>query len=698
MTRYLDCEVRITNFNDATLRIGNSEDAGRPKLHPDELNPKLLEASVDAQSYGLELFDALFPPDDDLRTAYRAMWAIARFQGKRVRLRLHITATAPPYIHSLDWEKLFDPKLNVALGRSRNIAFSRSIGLSDNYDSAPLPLEVSKPRILLVVSNPSNAPQRGLAHLDAEQLYQLIRDSIGSLTDRVDLFDGNATREAISDRLDTGNYDTLHIHAHAVFSASEGSHLILQNDDGTADYVDENYIGQMFEDVEGLKLITLVSCHGALQSRTDPFSGLGPTLVGQRYRAVVAMRHAIGVGAGETFTKYFYEAMARTGTVDVAVNQARRQVFFANPQENPDWSAPCLFMYLPDGRLWNVPSNTGVNIPMSPVAPPSDFLWDTIVRNLRNSQVVPVIGPDINLGLVRSNQELTWYWADKHDWRKTNYPSDNRNDLPRVARYVEVVRNAPGDPHSELLDLLKEDLLDRRKVRERAVLGNLALPKLIERLSKDLFDDIENEPHRILADLPIHTYLTTNPASFMAAALKYVKDNRPVQQATCRWQEDDAEDKVYKQLRGKEESPLVFHLFGDDQQFSNIVLTEDNHLDFLRFVSRDRWRLPEHIRSTMTESVLLFLGYDIRDLTFKVLLKGVVEQIKRRNTPRVAVLQIEPGENYRQKLQDLRLLKTYLEKECSSLKVIDCWISVQDFLIELKKRYLKAMQSTALPA
>ena len=50
MSGYIDCQVTITSYNDAVLRVGASEYAGRPKLSPDELGNKLLAASSDDNS------------------------------------------------------------------------------------------------------------------------------------------------------------------------------------------------------------------------------------------------------------------------------------------------------------------------------------------------------------------------------------------------------------------------------------------------------------------------------------------------------------------------------------------------------------------------------------------------------------------------------------------------------------------------
>src|SRR5207244_2277244 len=115
--------------------------------------------------------------------------------------------------------------------------------------------------------------------------------------------------------------------------------------------------------------------------------------------------------------------------------------------------------------------------------------------------------------------------------------------------------------------------------------------------------------------------------SFMTEALKFAK--RTPQRESIRWQEGDSEDDQYENLEGTFEKPVVLHLYGTDRQAASLVLTEDDHLDFLRFLSKDSWRIPDHLRQHLTESVLLFLGFNIRNLDFRVAFKGVVGQLKK---------------------------------------------------------------------
>jgi hypothetical protein len=67
--------------------------------------------------------------------------------------------------------------------------------------------------------------------------------------------------------------------------------------------------------------------------------------------SVVAMRRAVRVDNAHLFTQHLYRHIAETGRADAAVNEARQQLYLADPR-GIDWSSPVLYSRLNDGRLW----------------------------------------------------------------------------------------------------------------------------------------------------------------------------------------------------------------------------------------------------------------------------------------------------------------------------------------------------------
>jgi hypothetical protein len=219
-------------------------------------------------------------------------------------------------------------------------------------------------------------------------------------------------------------------------------------------------------------------------------------------------------------------------------------------------------------------------------------------------------------------------------------------------------------------------------VGNRQVYEKLSLAQLIDRIADRHFDRDGDEPHAILAALPLSVYVTTNFDSFMAAALRW--RGKQALRERCRWQDDLgglAYGGDYQRLSGSLERPLVFHLYGNDEDRKSLVLTEDNHLDFLRGIAADSRRLPLSLRSKLTESMLVFLGYDVHNLDSRVLLRGLVAELKGTRRGRIAVLQVDPGERTPTQLEEL---KTYLAGCCHPLDIDVHWGTAREYLCRLR--------------
>ena len=703
---YLDCELYLANYEQAELKVADVDYSGRPALDDETLRQQLRQAALDATQYGTLLFEALFPTGDDLLAGYREGLAVARHTDKRLRVRLHIVANAPPKLHAFNWELLYDPKKEIALGRSRDTVFSR-------YMSVPLepgtPVSV-KPKLLVVISSPTNlADYNKLPEIDRDETKRSIEKALGPLAGLMayEFLDAPATAGRIRQRLVDGNFHALHIQAHGWWRSDQSmASLVLEQKTGEADFIDEDRFSEIFGDERDLRLVTLIACHGGSQSKDDPFSGLGPALVRRGIPAVLAMRQAISMNAAACFNEHFYHNLARSGQVDTGVNEARQQLYLAAPN-SVEWGAPALFMRLKDGLLWK-----GISpVPRPPPPGSEELIWEPLLLWIRQGKVVPFLGPGINRGLLPSSAEIAHGWADQY-----NYPLNDRNNLPGVARFVEK-KLGPGFPHAKLLQILKEELLVREKVQERERLSDLTLTEVIEGIAERHFDRDENEPHRILAELPISTYVTTNYDSFMAAALKWKwKGRKKPQRRYSLWRTDPEEAQHVESWKGTEEEPLIFHMYGYDKDSTSLVLTEDDYLDFLTLVASDPWCaphqvpqqvipqqlisqqvipqqvIPQQIRSTLTRSMLLFLGYSLSDLDCRVLFRGLVAQLrdmrpmrqKDRKWSRIAVLQLDPEERHTSREDELR---HFIERCCSDLEIEVIWRSVREFLIELRCRW-----------
>ncbi len=675
--KYLDCELYLTGYDQAKLTVGGRDYSGRPALD-EALENRLRQAALDPIQYGTFLFEALFPSDgDDLVAGYREALAIARYEEKRLRLRLHVATTAPPKLQDLHWEFLYDDKKKIALGRSREIAFSRYLSV----DREPPAAVAEQPRLLVVVSSPRNLAEYQLPALDPEEMRQSIECGLSALKPLVscEFLKGPATASGIRDRLVEGRFHALHLLGHGLLRSDQAAaSLVLEDEDGRVVLLEEDRFAEIFEGDRDLRLVVLLACHGGVPTTDDPFSGLGPSLVGRGIPSVVAMRRAISVDAAVRFTDHFYRNLARGGHVDAAVNEARQQLHLADG-DDLEWGTPALFMRLPDGRLWQGASEPEEARRPRPSADEAE-IWDGLLACIDSGDFIPILGPGLNRGLLPSGEEIAAIWAAKH-----GYPLSLRPNLPRVAQYLET-KKGRRFPHQDLPKLLSKDLLEREQIHDQRQLLRQGLSQVIEKVAFRYFDRDENAPHRILAELPISNYVTINYDSFMTAALRW-KGKEPVRRA-CLWKKDlrdlssiDEHD----DLEGTPQKPLVFHLFGNDLEPTSQVLTEDDHLDFLGFIAKEyRIKIPSALRAGLSESVLLFLGYNINDLDCRVLFRGLVARLGDPERERRAVLQVEGDKGDEKERAAVQL---FMEKTCRNLRLEVSWKTVREFLSELRQQW-----------
>lgn len=208
-------------------------------------------------------------------------------------------------------------------------------------------------------------------------------------------------------------------------------------------------------------------------------------------------------------------------------------------------------------------------------------------------------------------------------------------------------------------------------------LQHLGLNEVIERIAHRYFDRDEDEPHRILAGLPLSTYVTTNYDSFMSAALRW--EGKTPRRQHCIWRRD-LEDEAYENLQGSCENPLVFHLYGNDEDPMSRILTDDDYLNFLSSLARDYdIRIPATLQVSLSGCMLLFLGYRALDLDYRVLLQSVVAPLRISPRGRLAVFSVESVEDESKQI--------FIQKTNEEFRIMIYWGSLREFLIELRDRW-----------
>jgi hypothetical protein len=263
--------------------------------------------------------------------------------------------------------------------------------------------------------------------------------------------------------------------------------------------------------------------------------------------------------------------------------------------------------------------------------------WDILLRRIDAGKCTPFLGAGACHGVLPLGADIAREWARDYD-----YPLDDPHDLARVSQYVAVDRDDPMFPKDELA------------ARIRAIPPpNFAEP---------------DEPHGVLADLPLPVYVTTNYDDFMLAALN-ARGKKP-RRELCRW--NSTVRRRFPTVFDRDYSPdpsnpVVFHLHGNVALPESLVLTEDDYLDFLRIVSQSQSvvshsqdqslrLLPERIEEAFSGATLLFLGYRISDWNFRVLYRSLVSYLEiatRRGNFSVQLLPVgdTASDAQRQKVQ-----------------------------------------------
>jgi hypothetical protein len=673
----LDSELHVLAWDRAIFRVEGREYSGQLALD-EALETRLLALTDDPRTYGIELFKALLPPDSDLLAGYREALAIATYQDKPLRFRLFLDPNVAPGLHDLRWERLYDGRKEIPLARSPIVLLSRYLGLADRQGS---PVG-GAPKLLVAISNPNDL--QDLPPIDVAETRKALTEALAPLAGKISwtFLEGPVTLASLRDHLIGGGFHALHLLAHGI-RPGDGkgpAHLVLEKADENgpgyvADYVDESLLSEVFEGDRNLRLVLLLACHGGAPSRDDPFSGLAASIVKRGLPAIVALRQAISLPVAKSFSQLFYANLARSGSVERAVNEARQQLYLLQ-QDSDNWATPILFQRLEDGLLWE-PEAQPVPLAAHPID--AGIPWNALLTFIEKDNFVPFLGPEITRGLLLSRKEIANLWVARYQ----GFPLDERTDLPAVAQFVET-KEGRGIPQEFLLSLLTQDLMEREQVRERDRMKNLSLSQVIARIAERHFDGDRDEPHRILASLPISTYVTTNYDSFLYEALRWKEERHPHREV-CAWREPMLPADYKSKLKGDKDNPLVLHLYGHDENTSSMVLTEDHHLDFLRIVSAEPERLPIELRQKLTQSMLLFLGYDVRRLDCRVLLRGVVASLRQlyQERDRIAILQIDPETDP----PHAQELKVYVQGCCQGLDIKVYEGKSRDFLKSLRSRW-----------
>jgi hypothetical protein len=350
-------DLEVDNF---VLRLG------RPRRGVRRLESTEMTA---AKEFGGRLFDSVFEGAilGVLQSSLNE--ASQRDAGLRIRLRLSGT----PELVDLPWEYLYDSSLNRFLSLSVDTPVIRYLDLPGRIE----PLAVTPPlRVLVMISSPRDYPT-----LDTEAEWAKLKEAVADLEEQgwlvLDRLE-QPTLAALQHQLRRKNYHIFHFVGHGGFDESaEDGVLVLEDEEGHSRQVSGQYLGMLLHDEKTLRLAILNACEGGRTSRSDPFAGVGQSLLQQGIPAVIAMQFEISDEAAITMAHEFYCALADGYPVDAALSEARKGIFAED--YDVEWGTPVLYLRASDGRIFEVEKDGTLApisrrqreaMPAEPVAPP----------------------------------------------------------------------------------------------------------------------------------------------------------------------------------------------------------------------------------------------------------------------------------------------------------------------------------------
>jgi hypothetical protein len=647
--------------SDADTRFGARLPDG--SLNIGELKRLALEQEF--ERYGEELASGLLRCPE-LRQALGEAQAVAQAENAALRIRLFIDCRASE-LHELYWETLRESVTELPLLMSERLVFSRYLNSSD---WTPVKQRALRDlRALLVVANPNDLAGwkpdgRELAPIDVKGELRRARMALHNIA--ADAL-SDVTLENIFARLREG-YDVIYLVCHGSLGPDGKPLLWLMNETGAARPVN----GEDF--VSGLKLlqkrpslIVLASCQSAGSDEASSadkgvLAALGPKLAAAGIPAVIAMQGNITMQTSAAFMQKFFAELCVDGQIDRAVAVARGEV-----RGRPDWWIPVLFMRLKSGRLWYKPSFD------------EKFQrWDALLISIKKGACTPILGTGICESALGSLSGLAERLAEEHSFPLAVH---SRDDLTQVSQYLAAVQDRFFLETKVFENLRRSieagfgvDIFPEGALGDPSWDDNLWHRIYTARAAKD-----PKEPHGVLARLPLPVYVTANHNGLLTAALRAHGKEPRVGIAPWNADEKILVEQIQPDFLPTAQKPLVYHLFGQYGDPESLVLTEDDYFKWLIGITRNWKYVPERVRSVLVNTALLFIGFQLEDWSFRVLLQILKAQegsMLRKKQTHVGV-QIEPIEG---RVSDPRGARVFLDSYFRGAQIDIFWGSAEDFV------------------
>lgn len=216
--------------------------------------------------------------------------------------------------------------------------------------------------------------------------------------------------------------------------------------------------------------------------------------------------------------------------------------------------------------------------------------WDTVADRLQRERCTPFLGAGVGAHLFKTGRELAEEWVEKF-----KLPLPATSPLDHVAQMISVKTDAMGPKDQMVRELRSAKVYDPNDAQD---------------------------PFSRLSRFPVGIYITTNFDDYMEQALEAA--GRKPRRILCPWNHELKDEVGTTPPVPTYQEPWVYHLHGHHSVPESMVLTEDDYIDFLLNMGGPEDLLHHRVSRAIGRSTLLFLGYDLKDPTFRVLFRGLV--------------------------------------------------------------------------
>jgi len=630
------------------------------------------------EDYGKKLGETFFK-DPGMAELWAKAQTSAQSLNNPLRLRLLISASAWP-LNSIYWESMRDPKDGSPLFTGEKVLFSRYLSATDLRSVKLRPKGDLK--ALVVVAAPEGLGEYKLADVDREGEFERAKQSLGKIP--MTLLPAKpkerATLEALVEKL-RGGCDILYIAAHGTLTNTGEPMLWLENEDGKVERVLASQLATRINElIHQPRLVVLASCQSAGKGAGNTLQAIGPRLSQAGIPAVIAMQGNVSMDSIKKFMPTFFSELDRDGQIDRALAVARGTIRDAH-----DFWMPVLFMRLRSGKIWYVPG----------LGEAGEFdKWPAIVAAIQNEKCTPILGPGLYEPMLGSWRDMSLGLA-----KKFNFPlaSFYQETLPQVTQFV-ASNQSVDTLMSSINGMVRASLQARfgAELPENLKKPNANLLEMLKFCGQKFRVSQEYEQHKVLANLPLPIYITTNYNNMLAEALEDA--GRKPEVVVCPWSERFYEESIYDQepeYRPTVERPLVYHLFGHLRNPESLVLTEDDYYEFLIGFTLAKRRtpaiIPPLITRAMTDANLLVLGFQLDDWTFRALFRTVMVQQGSARRGRYAHVGVQVELDDARNL-DTRRARKFVEKYFGDSEINVYWGKSDDFIYQLARQWEAARQ------